>query len=131
MARGAKKRRPQHPGCDQVFRCEYWFGGGRENGVLHITSTRDFLVHTLANSSNDELTAVSFGTPTSQFRRVGWKGAGDGIGLYVPAGAAMTLGCIGAQAGETINIAANGNVTLMLTVVTGWNAQVTVTETIL
>jgi hypothetical protein len=65
-------------------------------------------------------------TPPSQFRTAGSTGAFDGLVLDVPAQTGMTLGTIGAQGGETIDVsnAFGARVTVFLTMVTCAGARV-------
>ena len=66
-------------------------------------------------------------TPASQFQGGGSHGHPiDGLVLDVPAQTGMDLGCIGANAGETLNIsnAAGARVTIFMTVITAPGATV-------
>jgi hypothetical protein len=113
--------------CDQIVRG--YFGLGDHETVVHVTSTEDFLVHIWARNVETSQGGVQITTPPSQFRGSGSSGPVDGLVLDVPAQTGQTVGCIGAKAGETIDItnAFGARVTVFLTVVTCRRAKVTMT----
>ncbi len=113
--------------CDQVTRG--YFGLGDNVQIVHVTSDADFVVHIWARNVEISQGGVTFFTPPSQFRGSGSTGPSDALVLDVPPQTGMTLGTIGAQAGETIDIsnAFGARVTVFLTVVTCHNATVNMT----
>lgn len=68
-------------------------------------------------------------TPPSQFRGAGSTGPQDGLVLDVPAQTGMDLGCIGAKAGEGLELTSGERVTIFVTVVTAPLAAVSITTT--
>jgi hypothetical protein len=113
--------------CEHVVRG--YFGLGDHERVVHVTSDADFVLHTLARNVETFPGSVQFLTPPSQFRGSGSAGPEDGLGLDVPAQTGMSLGAIGAQAGETIDISSSSGarVVVFLTVVTCHDATVSMT----
>jgi hypothetical protein len=113
--------------CEHVVRG--YFGLGDHERVVHVTSDADFVLHTWARNAEDSQSGVEFLTPPSQFRGSGSTGPADRIVLNVPPQTGMSLGAIGAQAGETIDIskAFPAPVTVFLTVVTCHDATVSMT----
>jgi hypothetical protein len=115
--------------CEKVVRG--YFGLGDHEHVVHVTSTADFRLHIWARNVETSQGGVQISTPPSQFRTSGSTGPQDGLVLDVPAQTGLDLGCIGAQAGETIDIsnAFGARVTVFLTVITAAGATVTMTGT--
>jgi hypothetical protein len=113
--------------CDQILRG--YFGLGDNEIAVHVTSSKDFLVHIWARNVETTHGGVQITTPPSQFRGSGSTGPMDGLVLDVPAQTGKSLGCIGAKRGETIDItnAFNARVTVFLTVVTCESAKVKMT----
>lgn len=107
-----------------------YFGLGDNEIVVHVTSDKDFLLYIWARNIETSQGGVQILTPPSQFRGSGATGPQDGLVLDVPAQAGMTLGSIGAQGGETIDLsnAFGARVTVFLTVVTAHGATVTMTR---
>ena len=95
---GAQDRRD----CDQIVRG--YFGLGDHDNVVLVTSSAHFLLHIWARNVEVSQGGFQFLTPSSQFRTAGSTGAFDGLVLDVPAKTEMTLGTIGAQGGETIDV---------------------------
>jgi hypothetical protein len=122
-----EERRSDHRTCDQVVRG--YFGLGDHELVVHVTSDADFVLHTWARNIETSHGGVQFLTPPSQFRTPGSTGPYDGLVLDVPPQTGMTLGAIGAQAGETIDISNSfgARVVVFLTVVTCHGATVSMT----
>jgi hypothetical protein len=113
--------------CEQVVRG--YFGLGDHEQVVHVTSDADFVLHTWARNVETFPGGVQYTTPPSGFRGGGSTGAYDGLVLDVPSQTGMSLGVIGAEAGETIDIsnAFSARVTVYLTVVTCHDATVSMT----
>jgi hypothetical protein len=113
--------------CQQVVRG--YFGLGDHEQVVHVTSDEDYVLHTLARNVETSQGGVQFLTPPSQFRSSGATGPSDGLVLDVPAQTGMTLGALGGQGGETIDISSafGARVTVFLTVVTCPGARVSMT----
>ena len=118
--------------CEHVVRG--YFGLGDHERVVHVACDADFVLHTWAMNVKDYPGGVEFLTPPSQFRGSGSAGPTDRIILNVPSQTGVSLGAIGAQADETIDIsnADIGNtfkapVTVFLTVVTCHDATVSMT----
>jgi hypothetical protein len=121
-----ERRRVQRT-CEHVVRG--YFGLGDHERVVHVTSDADFVLNTWARNVEAFPGGVEFLTPPSQFRGSGSAGPADGLVLNVPSQTGMSLGAIGAQAGEIIDIsnAFNARVTVFLTVVTCHDATVSMT----
>ena len=98
-------------------------------GVVHITSSADFLVYVWARNIETFAGGVQIITPPSQFRGAGSTGPIDGLVLDIPPQTGKDLGCIGGRAGETIDIsnAAGARVTVFLTLVTAHGATANMT----
>jgi hypothetical protein len=113
--------------CEHVVRG--YFGLGDYERVVHVTCDADFVLHTWAMNVRDCPGGVEFLTPPSQFRGGGFIDPADRITLNVPQQTGMSLGAIGGQAGETIDIsnAHDAPVTVFLTVVTCHEATVSMT----
>jgi hypothetical protein len=103
-----------------------YFGLGDWESVVHVTSNADFLTCIWARNVEISQGGVQILTPPSDFRGRGSTGPFDGLVLDVPAQTGMDLGCIGADAGETIDIsnAFGARVTVYLTVITAQGATV-------
>jgi hypothetical protein len=116
------------PGGDHVVRG--YFGLGDNERVVHVTSDADFLLHIWARNIETSPGGVQILTPPSQFRGIGSTGPQDGLVLDVPAQTGMTLGCIGAQDGETVDLSSafGARVTVFLTLTTADGATVTMTR---
>jgi hypothetical protein len=114
--------------CEQVLRG--YFGLGDHEQVVHVTSDADFVVHVWARNVETSQGGVQFLTPPSQFRTSGSTGPNDGLVLDVPSQTGMSLGAIGAQADETIDVSSafGARVTVFLTVVTCHSATVSMTR---
>jgi hypothetical protein len=123
MKRIRPRRKRGSPLCDQVFRCY-----SDLEVPLHVKSTEDFLVHIWARNTNTRPWGVEVATPPSHFREPGITGSHDVLVLDVPAMTGMTLGCIGAKAGETIDVQGSRDVVVYLTVVSCKTAKITVTR---
>jgi hypothetical protein len=97
---------------------------------VHVTSDKDFVLHIWTRNVETFHGGIQITTPPSQFRGVGSTGPDDGLVLDVPSETGMDLGCIGARAGETIDItsAFSARVTIYLTVVTSVLSNVTMTR---
>jgi hypothetical protein len=123
-----EEKRGDRRTCDQVVRG--YFGLGDHEQVVHVTSDADFVIHVWARNVEISQGGVQFLTPPSQFRTSGSTGPNDGLVLDVPSQTGMSLGVIGAQAGETIDIsnAFGARVTVFLTVVTCDGATVNMTR---
>jgi hypothetical protein len=121
----AKTKSPK--GCDHVARG--YFGLGDHEAVVHVTSNADFLLYIWARNVETFAGGVQILTPSSQFRGSGSTGPGDGLVLDVAAQTGSDLGCIGAEAGEVLDIsnAFGARVTVFLTVVTVIGAKVKMT----
>jgi hypothetical protein len=98
--------------------------------IVHVTSDKDFVLHIWARNVETAHGGIQIITPPSQFRGVDSMGSDDGLVLDVPPETGMDLGCIGARAGETIDItsAFSARVTIYLTVVTSVLSNVTMTR---
>ncbi|MFF7354189.1 MULTISPECIES: hypothetical protein [Streptomyces] len=107
-----------------------YFGLGDHESVVHVTSDKDFLLYIWARNVETSQGGVQVLTPPSQFRGSGSTGPQDGLVLDVPAQTGMTLGCIGAQGGETLDVsnAFGARVTVFLTVTTAHGATVAMTS---
>ncbi|MGX1131698.1 hypothetical protein RKD49_003888 [Streptomyces glaucescens] len=107
-----------------------YFGLGDNESIVHVTCDEDFLLHIWARNVETSQGGVQVLTPPSQFRGSGATGPQDGLVLDVPPQTGMTLGCVGAQAGETIDLSSafGARVTVFLTVVTAHGATVTMTR---
>ena len=103
-----------------------YFGLGDWEVVVHVTSNADFLTCIWARNVEISQGGVQILTPPSDFRTRGSTGPHDGLVLDVPRQTGMDLGCIGANAGETIDIsnAFGARVTVYLTVITAQGATV-------
>lgn len=114
--------------CEQVVRG--YFGLGDHEQVVHVTSDADFVVHVWARNVETSQGGVQFLTPPSQFRTSGSTGPNDGLVLDVPSQTGMSLGAIGAQADEIIDVSSafGARVTVFLTVVTCHGATVSMTR---
>jgi hypothetical protein len=112
--------------CDQVVRC--YFALGTSEVIVHVRSTEDFVVHVWARNPTAAPGGVEVATPPSQFRTPKATGSFDLIFLDVPPMTGMTLGCIGAKAGETIDFQGGPDIVVFLTVVTCNTAKVDVTR---
>jgi hypothetical protein len=114
--------------CEQVVRG--YFGLGDHEQVVHVTSDADFVVHVWARNVETSQGGVQFLTPPSQFRTSGSTGPNDGLVLDLPSQTGMSLGAIGAQANETIDVSSafGARVTVFLTVVTCHGATVSMTR---
>lgn len=114
--------------CEQVVRG--YFGLGDHEQVVHVTSDADFVVHVWARNVETSQGGVQFLTPPSQFRTSGSTGPNDGLVLEVPSQTGMSLGAIGAQADEIIDVSSafGARVTVFLTVVTCHGATVSMTR---
>ena len=114
--------------CEQVVRG--YFGLGDHEQVVHVTSDADFVVHVWARNVETSQGGVQFLTPPSQFRTSGSTGPNDGLVLDVPSQTGMSLGAIGAQADETIDVSSafGARVTVFLTVVTCHGATISMTR---
>ncbi len=123
MDKGRNDRRT----CEQVIRG--YFSLGDHEQVVHVTSDADFVLHIWARNIETSQGGVQFLTPPSQFRTSGSTGSNDGLVLDVPSQTGMSLGAIGAQAGEAIDIsnAFGARVAVFLTVVTCHDATVSMT----
>jgi hypothetical protein len=97
-----EEKRDDRGTCEQVVRG--YFGLGDHEQVVHVTSDADFVVHVWARNVETSQGGVQFLTPPSQFRTSGSIGPNDGLVLDVPPQTGMSLGVIGAQADETIDI---------------------------
>ena len=126
MKRIRPRRKRVSSCCDQVVRC--YFDLGESETIVRIKSTEDFLVHIWARNTNNAPGGVEVATPPSQYRSPLAMGSKDVLFLDVPAMTGMTLGCIGAKAGETIDFQGGAAVAVFLTVVTCRTAKVTVTR---
>ncbi|WP_255951858.1 hypothetical protein [Streptomyces odontomachi] len=114
-------------GSDHIVRG--YFGLGDNDRIVHVTSDADFLLHIWARNVETSEGGVTFITPASQFRGPGSTGPMDALVLEVPAQTGVTLGCIGGQGGETIDLSsANARITVFLTVVTAEGATATMTR---
>jgi len=113
--------------CDHIVRG--YFGLGDHEAVVHVTSNADFLVYIWARNVDTFHGGVDVGTKASQFRGGGSSGPFDGLVMDVPAQTGVDLGCIGAQAAETVDFsnAFGARVTVFLTVVTAKGAKVKMT----
>lgn len=107
-----------------------YFGLGDNESIVHVTSDKDFLLHIWARNIETSQGGVQVLTPPSQFRGSGSTGPQDGLVLDVPAQTGMTLGSIGAQGNETIDLSSafGARVAVFLTVVTAQGATVTMTR---
>jgi hypothetical protein len=107
-----------------------YFGLGDHERVVRVSSSADFVLHVLARNVEISPGGVQIITPPSAFRGSGSTDPRDGLVLDVPAQTGMTLGCIGADARESIEIsnAFGARVTVFLTVVTASGARVNMTH---
>lgn len=107
-----------------------YFALGDWDQVVHVTCNEDFRLHIWARNVETSQGGVQVMTPPSQFRTSGSQGPNDGLVLDVQAQTGSDLGCIGAQAGETIDItnAFGARVTVFLTLVTIPGARVKMTR---
>jgi hypothetical protein len=104
----------------------YFSVGDWEQSVL-VSSSSDFQTCIWARNVEVFHGGIQIMTPASQFQGGGSQGHPiDGLVLDVPAQTGMDLGCIGANAGETLNIsnAAGARVTIFITVITAPGATV-------
>jgi hypothetical protein len=104
-----------------------YFGLGDWETVVYVTSDADFLTCIWARNVEIFHGGVQIIPPASQFQGGGSTGhSTDGLVLDVPAQTGMDLGCIGADAGETIDIsnAFGARVTVFLTVISAQGATV-------
>jgi hypothetical protein len=108
-----------------------YFGLGDHEHVVHVTSSADFLLYIWARNVETTQGGVQLITPPSQFRGSGSTGPQDGLVLDVPAQTGKDLGCIGAKAGEAMDIsnAFSARVAVFLTVITTESATVAMTWT--
>ena len=108
-----------------------YFGLGDDEAAVHVTSSEDFLAHIWARNVETAAGGVQVLTPPSQFRGSGSTGPIDGLVMDVPAQAGVSLGCIGAVGGETLDIsnAAGARVTIFVTVVSAPGAVISMTTT--
>ena len=105
-----------------------YFGLKDWEAVVHITCDSDFRVFIWARNVETFAGGVQVMTPPSQFRTPGSTGPQDGLVMDVPAQTGIDLGCIGAKAGETIDLSSgNARITIFVTVVTCQGARVDVT----
>jgi hypothetical protein len=122
----ARSRGGQQQCCDQVIRG--YFGLKDHESVVHITCDSDFRVFTWARNVETFADGVQVTTPPSQFRTSGSTGPQDGLVMDVPAQTGIDLGCIGAKAGETIDLSSgNARITIFVTVVTCQGARIGIT----
>jgi hypothetical protein len=107
-----------------------YFSLGEWEVVVHVTSSADFLAYIWARNIETKIGGVDVSTPPSQFRTPASQGPKDALVLDVPAQTGMNLGCIGARAGETIDIsnAFGARVVVFVTVVTADGATVDMTR---
>jgi hypothetical protein len=104
-----------------------YFSVGDWEQSVHVSSSSDFQTCIWARNVEVFHGGVQIMTPASQFQGGGSQGHPiDGLVLDVPAQTGMDLGCIGANAGETLNIsnAAGARVTIFITVITAPGATV-------
>ena len=122
-----KEGRRDQRTCERVVRG--YFSLGDHERVVHVTSGADFVLHTWARNAESLPGGVEFQTPPSQFRGSGSTGPADALVLDVPSQTGMSLGAIGAQAGETIDVSNpfDARVTVFLTLVTCHDATVSMT----
>jgi hypothetical protein len=115
--------------CAKVVRG--YFGLGDHEAAVHVTSSEDFVLHIWARNVETTQGGVQVLTPPSHFRTPGSSGLHDGLVLDVPAQTGMSLGAIGAGAGETLDIsnAFGARVTVFLTVATCEGATVRIGRT--
>ena len=108
-----------------------YFALGDHEASVDITSDADFLVYLWALNIETSQGGIQVLTPPSPFRTPASTGPHDGLGLNVPAQTGMNLGCIGAGAGETLNISNSfgARMTIFVTVVTVSSATVSITTT--
>jgi len=94
--------------------------------IVHVTSDKDFVLYIWARNVETFHGGIQITTPPSQFRGVGYTGPDDGLPQTE-----TDLGCIGAPAGEIIDItsAFSARVTIYLTVVTSVLSNVIMTRT--
>jgi len=100
-----------------------YFGLQDNDHIVHVTSDKDFVLY-ISGRAMWRHSMVD--QPPSQFRGVGSTGPGDGLPQT-----GTDLGCIGARAGEIIDISSafSARVTIYLTVVTSVLSNVTMTRT--
>jgi hypothetical protein len=112
--------------CDQIIRG--YFGLKDHEAVVHITCNSDFRIFIWARNVETFAAGVQVLTPPSQFRGSGSTGPQDGLVMDVPAQTGIDLGCIGAKAGETIDVSSgNARISIFVTVVTCSGARVNIT----
>ncbi len=114
--------------CCQIARG--YFALGDTDHVVHVTSSKDFELHIWARNVETSQGGVQVMTPPSQFRTSASSGPQDGLVLDVPAQTGMSLGCVGAKGGETLDIsnAFGARVAVFLTVVTAGGGAVSMTR---
>jgi hypothetical protein len=104
-----------------------YFGLGDWEQSVDISSSSDFQTCIWARNVEVFHGGVQIITPASQFQGRGSEGHPmDGLVLDVPEQTGMDLGCIGADAGETLSIsnAFGARVTVFITVITAPGATV-------
>jgi hypothetical protein len=108
-----------------------YFALGDNEASVDVTSDADFLVYLWARNIETFHGGVQVLTPPSFFRTPASTGPHDGLVLDVPAQTGMDLGCIGAGAGETLNISNSfgARVTIFVTVLTATGAAARITTT--
>lgn len=121
------KGKSDRASCQQVVRGYFSLRDHEE--LVHVTSDEDFLVYIWARNVETFPGGIQVMTPPSQFRGAGSTGPQDVLGLDVPAQTGMDLGCIGAKAGEGIELTSGERVTIFVTVVTAPLAAVSITTT--
>jgi hypothetical protein len=110
---------------DNIARGYFSVGDWEQN--VHVSSSSDFQTCIWARNVEVFHGGVQVITPASQFQGRGSEGHPmDGVVLDVPAQTGMDLGCIGADAGETLSIsnAFGARVTVFITVITAPGATV-------
>lgn len=127
MAKIVKRRKyVTQTQCHQVVRG--YFGLHDWEAEVHITSDADFLVYLWARNVETFAGGVQVITPASRFRGSGSSGTNDGLVMDVPAQRGVDLGCIGASAGESIDLSSgNARISIFVTVVTEHSAHVNIT----
>lgn len=104
-----------------------YFSVGDWEQSVHVSSSSDFQTCIWARNVEVFHGGVQIITPASQFQGRGSEGHPmDGLVLDVPEQTGMDLGCLGADAGETLSIsnAFGARVTVFLTVITAPGATV-------
>jgi hypothetical protein len=104
-----------------------YFSVGDWEQSVHVSSSSDFQTCIWARNVEVFHGGIQIITPASQFQGGGSAGHPiDGLVLDVPAQTGMDLGCIGADAGETLTIsnAFGARVTVFITVITAPSATV-------